>query len=546
MEQPKLTRRGFLVGTAATGAVAALAMSGCSSNNGGGSASSGGASTINAACAYESTNCNPIGNSSALMLAATWHVFEGLYDLDLHNYTTYAALAAGEPVKVSETVYEVTLRDGAKFSDGSDVTADDVVASFEANMADGTYGAFLSFIDSVEAKDAKTTTFNLKYPFETLLKGRLAVVKIAQAQAVKDYLTAFNAAKDANKDVKPEEIDVTLSKNPIGTGPWMYDKIDGNDGGNIVFKPNEQYNGQYPATCDEMDWNVLLDNTSRTTAITDGTVQAVENVPAANSEQIANAGATVEDVPGFALAFLMFNTKKAPFDDKRVRQAFYYAIDMDKLIANQLDGHAAPATSFLPESYTNYNRASTVYTYDTEKAKSLLAEAGASDLKLELMVNNNWVKDLAPQIKEDLAAIGVEATINETKIDWASLAPSEDILPYDVMLTPGDPSCFGNDPDLLMTWWYGDNVWTQGRSCWKGTPEWTALQEKLQTAREEADPAKQQSIWNECFDLIAEEVPIYPLFHKETSTGYYAEELEDFAPISTTGLVFLGTTPKSA
>ncbi len=108
MKQPKVTRRGFLATTAATGAVAALALSGCSS---GGSSSSSAASSssseptpadvITAAPAYTSTNCNPVGNSSALMLAATWHVFEGLYDLDLHDYTTYTALASGEPVKTT-------------------------------------------------------------------------------------------------------------------------------------------------------------------------------------------------------------------------------------------------------------------------------------------------------------------------------------------------------------------------------------------------------------------------------------------------------------
>lgn len=527
MDQPKLTRRGFLAGTAATGAVAALALSGCGSSSSSSASSAAEGSTaaeaITAACAYSSTNCNPIGNSSALMLAATWHVFEGLYDLDLHNYSTYTALASGEPVKVSDTEYEVSLRDGAKFSDGTDVTAADVVTSFEANMANDTYGAFLSFISAVAAKDDKTVTFTLKYPFESLLKGRLSVVKIYPASLTEDQLKTM----------------------PIGSGPWKYDTINGDEGGHVTFVPNENYNGTMPATCQSMDWSVLLDNTSRTTAITDGSVQAIENVPDANADQISGAGASVEYVPGFALPFLMFNTKKAPFDDPRVRQAFFYAIDVEKLIANQMDGHAAPATSFLPEAYANYHRASTVYTHDADKARSLLAEANATDLTCKITYLNNWVSNIISQIEEDLKAVGINVTTEEqtSAAFYATVAPSEDILPFDVLLAPGDPSCFGNDPDLLMTWWYGDNVWTQGRSCWNTTAEWAELQTLLQQAREAADPAQQQEIWNQCFDLIAENVPLYPLFHRETGTAYMAEELEDFAPISTTGLMFLGTTP---
>ena len=523
MKQLQFSRRTFLAGTAATAGVAALGLSGCGSSSSSSSSSSSNktkAKTITAAPAYTSTNCNPIGNSSALMLAATWHVFEGLYDLDLTTYKTYNGLADGEPTKVSDTEYDIKIRSGAKFSDGTEVTADDVVNAFELNIADDTYGAFLTFIDSVTAKDASTVTFKLKYAFESLLKGRLSVVKVfPKSQTVDD-----------------------LKKMPIGSGPWMYESINGDDGGTIKFVPNPNYNGSKPANNDAMEWNILLDNTSRTTAVTSGAATVIENVPDANAEQITNAGMTVEYVPGFALPFLMFNTKKAPFDDKRVRQAFFYAINVDKLISNQMAGHAKAATSFLPETYSNYHKASTVFSYDTEKAKSLLKEAGQESITCELMVNNNWVKNLAAQIKEDLAAAGIEVTINETKIDWASLAESDSILPYDVMLTPGDPSCFGNDPDLLMNWWYGDNVWTKGRSCWAGTSEWKTLQEKLQSARQESDANKQQSTWNECFDIIAENCPIYPLFHRETGTAYDSSRIEGFGPIGTTGLVFLGAT----
>ncbi len=531
MEQQKssLSRRTFLAGSAVAAAAAGLALSGCGSEEAAETPASteeaaAGGGELTGACAYSSTNVNPIGNSSALMLGATWHVFEGLYDLDLHTYETYNALAADAPVKISDTEYEVVLRESAMFSDGTPVTAADVVNAFELNMADATYGAFLTFISSVSAKDDTTVSFKLAYPFEALLEGRLSVVKVFPASQTVD----------------------DLAKMPIGTGPWAYDVINGDDGGAIEFIPNANYNGTLPATADTMKWSILLDQTSRTTALQEGSVQVMENVPDVNVEMLVNAGSTVDYIQGFNQAFLMFNCLKEPFNNPKVRQAFFYAIDAEKLIANQLNGHASVVTGFLPKNHPNYNEASTVYTYDPEKAKALLAEAGQSAITLELMVNNNWVSDLAAQIQEDLKAVGIECTLNETKIDWASLAESDEILPYDVMLTPGDPSCFGNDPDLLMSWWYADNIWTQGRTCWKKAEgRFNELQTLLQSARE-ATGSEQQDLWNQCFDIIAEEAPLYPLFHRELATGYQADKIEGFEPIATTGLVFLGATPVSA
>ena len=146
-----------------------------------------------------------------------------------------------------------------------------------------------------------------------------------------------------------------------------------------------------------------------------------------------------------------------------------------------------------------------------------------------------------------IAAVGITMKNDEVKIDWASLAPSEtnEVLPFDVMLTPGDPTCFGNDPDLLMNWWYGDNVWTQGRSCWAkaGDGKFEELQTLMQQGRE-ATGSEQQQIWNQCFDIIAEQVPLYALFHRELATGYQDSKISGFEPIGTTGLVFLGASAK--
>lgn len=518
MTELSMSRRSFVAAGAAVAGGLALANAGLGVAPSVARAEGG---QLTGACAYSSTNYSPIGSSSALMLGAIWHVFEGLYEIDLHTYETYPALASGDPTKVSDTEYEVTLRHGAKFSDGTDVTADDVKNAFEKNIANDTYGAFLSFIDSVEAKDDKTVTFKLKYAFESLLTGRLALVKVFPASQTDD----------------------DLSSAPIGTGPWMYTSIDGDDGGAIDFEPNPNYNGQYPAQADTMHWEVLLDGTSRTTALQEGTAMVMENVPDENAEMLQNSGATVDYVSGFNQPFFMFNTKKAPFDDKRVRQAFFYAVNVDQLISNVMNGHASKVTGFLPEGHANFHEAAAVYTYDPDKAKSLLSEAGHESIDVTLKVNNNWVSGLAAQIKNDLDAVGINTTIQEEKINWAELAESDSELPYDVMLTPGDPTCFGNDPDLLMNWWYGDNVWTRGRSCWAGSDEWTQLQDLLQQARE-ASGDDQQDLWNQCFDIIAEEVPLYALFHRELATGYQADAIDGFQPISTTGLVFLGCSVK--
>ena len=111
------------------------------------------------------------------------------------------------------------------------------------------------------------------------------------------------------------------------------------------------------------------------------------------------------------------------------------------------------------------------------------------------------------------------------------------------MLSPGDPSCFGNDADLIISWWYGDNVWTRARSRWATTPAFAEMAELLAEARSKTSEDEQQPLWNQCFDIIAAEVPLYPLFHRETATAWWTAQLDDYDPISATGLNFLGTTP---
>lgn len=530
MEKTKMSRRSFLAGSAVAATAAGLALTGCGSEQkpaeekpAEGEAEGNGGGVLTAACSYQTTSFDPVGASSALALPSILHCLEGLYDMDLRTYKVYTALAAGDPVKVSDTEYEISLREGAMYSDGTPVVAADVANSITLNAANDVYKDMLAFIDTAEAKNDTTVTLKLKYPFESLLKERLTLCKVFPASATKEELTA----------------------GPIGSGPWMYSAVNGTDGGEVDFVPNPHYNGPKPAEASEMKWSVITDGTARTTALQEGSVLVGENIPDANVDQLTAAGVDVEYVKAFGLAFLMFNTQKAPFNDKRVRQAFFYAIDTEKLIANAMAGHSRPCKSYLPEEHPYFKEASTVYTYDPEKAKALLAEAGAEGLEFTLRVNQNWVVSLSAQIKQDLDAVGMKCTIEENAQPYQDMAESDSELAYDVFLAPGDPSCFGNDPDLLMTWFYGDNIWTHGRSCWAkaGDGKFEEMQELLQAGREGMGDAQREA-WNKCQDLIAEEVPLYPLFHRELPTGYWSDKLDGFMPISTTGLIFLDVDTK--
>lgn len=539
-----LTRRAFVAGTAALAAGGALTLAGCSveqpiepgpapadpaDDNAPTepvAAQSGVARTLTAAVAYEGSDPNPIGTSSGVFLAAGWHVFEGLYELNMHTYRAECGLAADAPVQIDDLEYEVTLREDTVFSDGSPLTSADVVNAFERNGESDLYGAFLSFITAVSAPDERTVRFKLNAPMGSVLQARLALVRV--------FPTTLT--------------DEQLATKPIGSGPWCYETINAADGGRISFTANHRYTGPWPATCERMEWSVLLDDTRRTDELIDKDFMAMEAVPVVRAEELAGAGATVEWVPGFNLPFLMFNCEKPPFDDVRVRQALLYAIDVDSLIGTYMAGHARAATSLLPDYFRHYHRAATVYSYDPEKARKLLAEAGVDELALTLRANDNWVSTLAPAIAEDWKAVGVtaEVVLLDTTALFADLSTEPEpgtLLPFDVVLSPGDPSCFGNDADLIISWWYGDNVWTRARSRWATTPAFAEMAELLAEARSKTSEDEQQPLWNQCFDIIAAEVPLYPLFHRETATAWWTAQLDDYDPISATGLNFLGTTP---
>ena len=520
-------RKHFATG-AAMAAAATMVLTACGGGSSTSPSTSSGSSdsgapkgTINVGSAYETTDFSPI-TTSALGMGANWQVLEGLYRFDMSDYSVSPALAAGDPVKVSDTEYEISLRDGAKFSDGTDVKAADVVSSYERTTGDKSiFRQFFTFVDSVSAKDDKTVTVKLKYPFSNL-KERFVNVHVVPSGMSEDALKA----------------------KPIGSGPYKYEAISATE---ITAVPNEHYNGKIPAKVATLKWSALKDDAARLSAALGGSIDVMEAVPAAAQDQLKTAGWNVEAKPGYGNPFMMFNTQKAPFNKPEVRRAFLKAIDKQKLISSALNGQAVEAKSFLPEANPAYKKPATDLSYDKDAAKKLLADAGASDMTVNLVTTDHpWVLSLVPQIKSDLEALGLK--VNHQQMASSALystVTDVDNPTYDVVLAPGDPSVFGVDPGIIVSWWNGDNVWTKKRDGWQvSDPE---SFKKLQGLMDEAvqldgDAAKAK--WGEVQDLLAEQTVIYPLVFRNMITASNPKKVDGFKAISATSLQLLGVSAK--
>jgi peptide/nickel transport system substrate-binding protein len=329
----------------------------------------------------------------------------------------------------------------------------------------------------------------------------------------------------------------------VGSGPYRLASHQPRS--NTTFEAFDAYNGPRPAAFPEMNWLSIVDEAPRVAAISGGSADAqiADNIPYANIEQLRGDGLTVEGGAGMNHAFLMFNTASEPFDDVRVRQALLYALNIDQLIEVGLRGYGTAPTSFLNEGNEAYARAATVYTYDPDRAESLLAEAGVTDLSVNLMaVNVSWLVDCLPTIKESWDAIGVSTTLEpqETSALFNKMDQNQD---YQVVAAVSNPNQFGLDADLIMRYNYtAGGGWMQ-YTRWDGSDDARALFDLMDQATRERDPERKLQLTHEYLDVIAQQAVLYPIVHNELLTAWDPERITGIEPQPYPGINLLEAGP---
>jgi peptide/nickel transport system substrate-binding protein len=297
-----------------------------------------------------------------------------------------------ESYEISEDGLDYTfhLRDDVTFHDGTPVTAEDVVFSIELYKDSEYQGSQISMLSSVEAIDDTTVVCHLDSPYAPFLAGILSP----------------NICSKAYYESDPD----AFVTNPIGCGPYKF--VSRSTGSNIVLEANEDYYRGAPEI-KELRFEVIPDAATKAIALQTGEISFAEIDSSVLTQLEANPSITIEEVPTSTFCYVSMNLEKEPFNDVRVRQAINYAIDRENLVNVCYDGEAEVNSNICSKDRSGYSDDQLQYTYDPEKAKELLAEAGIEtpyDLG-EILVAEKY-SNLATVIQNDLKAVGLEVTIS--------------------------------------------------------------------------------------------------------------------------------------
>lgn len=306
------------------------------------------------------------------------HIYDKLVDLPLWKFPAtidelVPRLATSWTSTPDSKSWTLKLRQGVKFHKGyGEMTSADVKFTFDrirdAVRVGGVRPKFTN-ISEVVADDPYTVTFKLAQPDPLFLLG---------------VLSDYDASVMSKKAVE-EKGEEPIGRDPIGTGPFVLETIYPDPSQGLMLVANAEHWDVQPAT-PKLQCLYIADTTARTLALLSGDVHLIEGVRApgwAASMSQRDPNLIFDVVSPGSFFTMQVNLTKKPFDDVRVRQALFYAIDRDEIttaiapISKRTYGLNPPS---YPGGFTAENiPADVAYKYDPEKAKSLLAEAGFPD-----------------------------------------------------------------------------------------------------------------------------------------------------------------------
>jgi peptide/nickel transport system substrate-binding protein len=461
------------------------------------------------------TSIDPQWNNSGPNVAVSTHIFEALTLTD-KNGRLVPGLATSWRA-VDPLTWEIKLREGVKFHDGGDFTAEDVVYSLERpTTLSGSPGPFTQFVKAIVGMriiDPHTVRLKTAQPYVLLPYDLNSIFILSKKRAQGASQADFDSGRAA-----------------IGTGPYQFVRFARGDAIELVRNP--AYWGAKPAW-EKVTLRLLTSDAPRIAALLSGDVDVIENVPPQDVETLKrNPQFKVDQQISWRTLFWHMDQWRDvspditdrdgkllphnPLKDSRVRLAISKAINREAIVARVMENLAVTGSNLVSPGIFGHNDAIPVEAYDPEGAKQLLAQAGyPTGFKMTLhSPNNRYVNDVkvAEAVAGMLSRVGITSTVSAEP--WSTYLPKARAGTFSFALVGWGSSLGDNTlkahlatPDEAK----GYGTWNMGRSS---NPE---LDRMLDRDFQIFDDALREKSAREMMAVGLKDNPVIVLYHQIAS-----------------------------
>lgn len=435
-------------------------------------------------------------------MRVTTNVYDTLVRMDAH-FTAQPCIAESWKISDDGLEYTFKIRDDVKFHNGDLLTVDDVVFSVDRGINSPKASPSFSRVESVEKVGEHHVKITLKAPYNQILANLALPFGPIMS---KSYVESIG--------------DEEFARKPMGTGPYKF--VEWVKGEKVVLEANEDYFLGAPAI-KNVELVTIADTSAALLNLESGDIDAYCDIQTSDYA-LAQSNQNIKIVEGNALGyeFLQFNTAKAPFDNVKVRQAVVCALDKDALLQGINDNIGTKVDTVVLSDGIGYTDKIKTYSYNLEKAKVLLTEAGYPDgFTCDIHVPSAVYGKYAQVLQSSLREIGITASIKQ-----------EELSAYKVSTGGGDYDMAINGCSFtVMDVWescsdsvYGPKIGDTNSTFYDNPRVNELFEEALVTVDEEC----LAELYEEILVILSEDVPIMPFIwrvrnvtcHKDLNIPY--------------------------
>ncbi len=452
-------------------------------------------------------------------------LFDGLMDYKPGTTELVPDLAESYEISPDGTVFTFHLRKESRFTNGRQVTAEDVKYSIERVVNPATQSPGAGFFASIKGFDEAVSGAKPQMDGIVVVDPQTVRFELTRPDATFLHVMAINFSFPVPKE-EVEKAGADFGKAPVGNGAFKL--TEWTLGQRLVFERNADYWKPNVPHLDRFVVEIGQEPSVALLRLKNGEVDILgDGIPPAQFLEVkndpANAGLIVEGGQ-LHTGYVTLNVNIKPLDNVKVRQAINMAVNKDRIV-KLINNRAVPANQPLPPSMPGYDTGYAGYGYDPAAAKALLAEAGFPDgFTTELYANNTDPNPrIAQAIQQDLAAVGIKADLKTLAQSAVIQAGGDGTAP---MIWSGGMAWIADFPDPSN--FYGPILGCGGAV--QGGWNWSwycneTLDAEAAKADAMTDPAKaaeRAQMWGKIFTTLMADAPWVPVFNEQRFTMHSA------------------------